>query len=111
MNEIAPNHQPFVNPSGVAWGPYREEKAAMPLKLSLKPGEKFVLEINEAEIPQPLETDSSISAPVVYRDEYIIAVSKPPNLPSQPTLDPRRLNLFDWLKRTEGLEYLGQHHR
>ncbi len=76
-----------------------------------RPGEKFVLELDDRDIPQKLATNGDIQAPIIFRDEYIVAVSKPPGLPSQPTLDPRRINLFDWLKSSQGFEYLGQHHR
>lgn len=76
-----------------------------------RPGEKFVLELDDRDIPAPLAVAQDIDVPLIFRDEYIIAVSKPPGLPSQPTLDPRRLNLFDWLKTTHQLTYLGQHHR
>lgn len=49
--------------------------------------------------------------PVVFEDPYLLVVSKPPGLPTQPTLDPNRQNLFECLKTREGCDYLGLHHR
>jgi RluA family pseudouridine synthase len=50
--------------------------------------------------------------PIVYEDDAIFIVSKPAGLPTQPTLDPNRQNLFDLLKERAGEEgYVGLHHR
>lgn len=56
---------------------------------------------------------------VLYEDEYLIAVNKPPGLPTQPTLDEARNNLFaatkKFLSQRTGVAiaqcYLGLHHR
>jgi len=54
---------------------------------------------------------------VLYEDEYLIAVNKPPGLPTQPTLDEARENLFAAVKRFLAERdqviqpYLGLHHR
>ena len=53
---------------------------------------------------------------VVYEDEWIIVVNKAYGVPSQPTRDPDRDNVFDavtrYLARREGkTPYLGLHHR
>jgi 23S rRNA pseudouridine1911/1915/1917 synthase len=54
---------------------------------------------------------------VLFEDEYLIAVDKPPGLPTQPTLDEARDNLFaavkKYLKTRDGVAdpYLGLHHR
>jgi RluA family pseudouridine synthase len=53
---------------------------------------------------------------VLYEDEWLIAVDKPPGLPTQPTLDEARLNLFAAVKkflaaRDGGQPYVGLHHR
>ncbi|MEK6705820.1 MAG: RluA family pseudouridine synthase [Bdellovibrionota bacterium] len=54
---------------------------------------------------------------ILYEDEYIIAIDKPPHLPTQPTLDEARDNLFAALKRFITTRdnivepYLGLHHR
>jgi RluA family pseudouridine synthase len=54
---------------------------------------------------------------ILFEDEWLIAVDKPPGLPTQPTLDEARDNLFASLKRflaaRDGVAqpYLGLHHR
>ena len=54
---------------------------------------------------------------ILFEDEYLIIVNKPSGLPTQPTVDPNRANLFDLLKRMlalrENIEnpYVGLHHR
>jgi 23S rRNA pseudouridine1911/1915/1917 synthase len=56
---------------------------------------------------------------VLFEDEYIIVVNKPPGLPTQPTLDEARDNLFAAVKKfLQGRvgkaappPYLGLHHR
>lgn len=54
---------------------------------------------------------------ILFEDEYLIAVDKPPGLPTQPTLDEARENLFavvrKYLRDREGSPkvYLGLHHR
>ncbi|MGZ3688789.1 MAG: RluA family pseudouridine synthase [Bdellovibrionota bacterium] len=53
---------------------------------------------------------------ILYEDEFLIAVNKPPGLPTQPTLDEARDNLFAAVKkflaaRDGGQPYVGLHHR
>jgi RluA family pseudouridine synthase len=53
---------------------------------------------------------------VLFEDEWLILVDKPPSLPTQPTLDERRASVFttlrDYLRQRDGREpYLGLHHR
>ena len=48
--------------------------------------------------------------PVLYEDEFILAVSKPPGLPTQAGHDPRRPNLYTLLQEQRG-EKLFLHHR
>ena len=54
---------------------------------------------------------------LLYEDEYLIAVDKPPGLPTQPTLDEARVNLFAALKKflaqrdSRPDAYVGLHHR
>lgn len=57
---------------------------------------------------------------VLFEDEFLIAVNKPAGLPTQPTLDEARDNLFAAVKRFMaervkvsggGLPYVGLHHR
>jgi len=54
---------------------------------------------------------------ILFEDEYVIAVSKPPGLPTQPTLDEARDNLFAAVKKYIATRdrvaqpYLALHHR
>jgi RluA family pseudouridine synthase len=54
---------------------------------------------------------------ILYEDEYVIAVNKPPGLPTQPTLDEARDNLFAAVKKflasrdKTASPYLALHHR
>lgn len=76
---------------------------------------------------QRLNSDSTIHDSVfrmtedkiLYEDEYLIAVNKPPGLPTQPTVDEARENLFAIVKKylvdraggSPSQSYLGLHHR
>jgi 23S rRNA pseudouridine1911/1915/1917 synthase len=53
---------------------------------------------------------------ILFEDEFLIAVDKPPGLPTQPTLDEARDNLFAAVKkflkqRDHSDPYVGLHHR
>lgn len=48
--------------------------------------------------------------PVLFEDEFILAVDKPPGLPTQAGHDPRRPNLYSMLQEKRG-EKLFLHHR
>lgn len=52
---------------------------------------------------------------IVFEDENLIVLNKPYGIPSQPTVDRARNNVFDTLKRflknTRGDDYAGLHHR
>jgi RluA family pseudouridine synthase len=52
---------------------------------------------------------------ILYEDDWLIAVNKPAFLPTQPTLDPNRANLYQLLgayrREVEPKSYLGLHHR
>ena len=75
--------------------------------------------------PKKLETGAERSAPeawtltpdqILFEDEYIIGVNKPSGLPTQPTLDEARANLYvllqKFLRARDGKEvYVGLHHR
>jgi RluA family pseudouridine synthase len=55
-------------------------------------------------------------ARILFEDEWLIVVDKPPGLPTQPTLDPRRASVVSTLQdhllqRDGGTPYLGLHHR
>jgi 23S rRNA pseudouridine1911/1915/1917 synthase len=55
---------------------------------------------------------------VLFEDEWLIVINKEPGIPTQPTIDPKRPNLFDLTKKylqsrdkTSHEPYLGMHHR
>jgi RluA family pseudouridine synthase len=48
---------------------------------------------------------------VLFEDEDLIAVDKPPGLPSQPTVDESRDSLLAAVRRFRGTPYLGVHQR
>jgi RluA family pseudouridine synthase len=56
-------------------------------------------------------------ARVLYEDEWLIVIDKPSGLPTQPTVDPNRANLYEAVKNflsdRDGVEkpYVGLHHR
>lgn len=64
-----------------------------------------------------LENTRFETSRILYEDEWIIVVNKPSGLPTQPTLDPFRANLYDLVKQfiaqRENNEdsYVGLHHR
>lgn len=56
------------------------------------------------------------SGQILFEDEFVIAVNKPAGLPTQPTLDEARINLFAAVKkflaeRDSPQAYVGLHHR
>ena len=67
--------------------------------------------------PRRIENIRLDATCVRYEDEWLIVVEKPSGLPTQPTLDPNRPNLFDLMKRllkergVEEAPYVGLHHR
>ena len=67
--------------------------------------------------PARIENIRFESERVLFEDDWLIVVDKPSGLPTQPTLDPNRPNLFDLMKKflndrekTENA-YVGLHHR
>ena len=47
---------------------------------------------------------------ILFEDEHLIAVNKPPFLPTQPTVDDARVNIYGALKKYLN-SYVGLHHR
>lgn len=63
-------------------------------------------------MPQQSQQVSRLLGRILFEDDDLILVDKPPRLPSQPTLDPNRDNLVRWLYDYLGAaHYVGQHHR
>lgn len=48
---------------------------------------------------------------ILFEDEFLIALNKPPGLPSQPTVDKRRPDLFTLIKKQKKSEQIYLHHR
>jgi 23S rRNA pseudouridine1911/1915/1917 synthase len=48
---------------------------------------------------------------ILFEDDFLVAIQKPPGLPSQPTLDKKRPDLFSLLKRQLNSENVFLHHR
>lgn len=48
---------------------------------------------------------------ILFEDEFLIAVNKPPGLPSQPTVDKKRPDLYTSLKKQLRSENVFLHHR
>jgi 23S rRNA pseudouridine955/2504/2580 synthase len=48
---------------------------------------------------------------ILFEDEFLIAIDKPPGLPSQPTVDKRRPDLYSLLKKRKKSENIFLHHR
>ena len=67
--------------------------------------------------PRKLIIEKLETARVVFEDEWLLVVNKPSGLPTQPTVDPLRPNLFEMAKtflreRDQAPEaYVGLHHR
>lgn len=79
--------------------------------VALKTAESVVGFRNRAGLA-PAERDRVWAAsdiPVLFKDEWLVAVDKPSGLPTQPSVDPKRASLFGLLK-TE-YPYLALHHR
>lgn len=51
------------------------------------------------------------SIEVLFEDQWLLAVNKPSGLPTQPTLDRKRPDLYTRLQETRQWPYLGLHHR
>jgi RluA family pseudouridine synthase len=48
---------------------------------------------------------------IVFEDRWLLAVNKPAGLPTQPSVDRSRPNLYTRLLDSQNWEYLGLHHR
>lgn len=48
---------------------------------------------------------------ILFEDEFLLAVNKPAGLPSQPTVDKKRANLFTLIKKQKRSDQIFLHHR
>ena len=68
-------------------------------------------------LPKRIEVTRLETGRILFEDDWLIVVNKPNGLPTQPTLDPLRPNLYDLLRRFLGERdkvedpYVGLHHR
>ena len=99
----------------------RERSVSKTLKAGMRV-EVFVdlAKFATSSLQEPARTVSKIfawsPARILFEDEWLIVVDKPVGLPTQPTLDESRANVFGTLKaflqkRDGGSPYLGLHHR
>jgi RluA family pseudouridine synthase len=63
----------------------------------------------ESKNPAPLKTLEILE--ILFRDTWLLAVNKRPGLPSQPTLDKKRANVFDLAKAQLDSKQVYLHHR
>lgn len=61
--------------------------------------------------PLPKPAPPLTAEQILFHDEHLIAVTKPPGLPTQATLDNDRDHLFALVGRHLGNTYVGLHHR
>lgn len=68
-------------------------------------------------LPRKLDETRLETSRIAYEDDWLIVIDKPPGIPTQPTIDPLRANLYGVVQRLlssrEGKpgHYLGLHHR
>lgn len=83
------------------------------IKITARPmrgGEIIDVYWDKSRAPEKVSADKFPPLRVLYEDEAIICFNKPAGLPTQPTVDEARVNLYDLAKQqTDG--YLGLHHR
>jgi 23S rRNA pseudouridine1911/1915/1917 synthase len=82
----------------------------------LRGGEVIDIYWDKEQSPQKLSADKFLPLRVLYEDEAIICFDKPAGLPTQPTVDEARANLFQLAKDQlakvpKKQHYLGMHHR
>lgn len=58
-----------------------------------------------------MSVERNESLPVLFEDEFLIAINKPAGLPSQPTVDKRRPDLYTLLKKQKNSDQIFLHHR
>lgn len=76
----------------------------------MRGGETIDIYWDKTRAPEKVTSNKAQPLRVLYEDEAIVCFDKPPGLPTQPTLDEARLNLYELAKQQRG-GYLGMHHR
>lgn len=59
--------------------------------------------------PKPSQNKKQLE--IIYQDQWLIFVNKPPDLPTQPTVDRKRVNVFDLAKTQLNSKQVYLHHR
>ncbi|MBI3542411.1 MAG: hypothetical protein HY075_03940 [Deltaproteobacteria bacterium] len=83
---------------------------------SVRGGETIDIYYDRERAPEKAPAEKFLPLRVLYEDEAVICFDKPAGLPTQPTVDEARANLFELAQKqlTEQLgkpAYLGLHHR
>lgn len=84
------------------------------VRISSKPvrgGEIIDLYWDEKKSPEKFSADRFLPLKVLYEDDAVICFDKAASLPSQPTLDEARANLYELAKKQFPQKYIGLHHR
>lgn len=95
---------------------YINGKRALGVSHSLKGNEVIDIYFDERAHKNYREESATRLLRVIYEDDAIICFDKPADLPTQPTIDAKRPNLYDLARKqlqgtTKSLPYLGMHHR
>lgn len=94
----------------VAGAVYVNGKRVRVASRTVRGGETIDIYFDKARIPKNLDAEKFLPLRVLYEDEAIICFDKPAGLPTQPTLDEARQNLYALAKKQMN-SYLGMHHR
>ncbi|MBI3556458.1 MAG: RluA family pseudouridine synthase [Deltaproteobacteria bacterium] len=100
----------------VAGAVYVNGKRVRVASRPMRGGETIDIYYDAARAPEKAPADKFLPLRVLYDDDAIICFDKPAGLPTQPTLDEARANLFELAKRQLADKagkpvYLGMHHR
>lgn len=115
-SEIAKQHsfsRGFIRKLIVAGAVYAEGRRVRIASKIIKPGVRIDLywdEKKSAPAPFSKEVNNYLPLKVLYEDNAVVCFEKPAGLPTQPTIDEARLNLYALAKKQRGT-YLGLHHR
>lgn len=106
----------FIRKLIVAGAVYVNGRRVRIASKSLRGGEVIDLYWDKERTPEKLSADRFLPLRVLYDDEAVICFDKPAGLPTQPTLDEARMNLFALAQRQVNEQrgkpsYLGMHHR
>jgi RluA family pseudouridine synthase len=97
----------------VAGAVYLNGKRVRIASKMMRKGARIQVFFDAEQMPESKDTVFTMSPEfVLYEDENLLAVNKPAGLPTQPTVDEARNNLFAAVKKYLGpTAYLGLHHR